>query len=671
MNVFDLAARITLDTSDYEQGLDDASKKSSSLASKIGSGLKTAAKVGAAALTAASTAIGVLTKQSIENYANYEQLAGGVETLFGAGGKSIEEYAESVGKSVSDVEDEYQKLMSAQTRVMADASVAYKTAGMSANQYMETVTGFSASLINSLDGDTEKASSVANRIITDMSDNANKMGTSMELIQNAYQGFSKQNYTMLDNLKLGYGGTKEEMARLIKDASKMTDVQKELGIEVDASSMSFSNIANAISVVQTKMGITGTTAREASETISGSVASAKAAWQNLITVMASTDPEDISNLSSYVERFTDSVKTAAGNIIPVVSQALIGIGQVIQDLAPIISEQLPVLIETVLPSLLDAGTNLLMGVINGIITALPNLIDPVIQLITQFGNFIIENLPLLIDAALQIVKSLADGLATALPELIPAAIDMIMSIVDTLIDNIDMLIDAAIEIILALADGLIDALPRLIEKIPIIITKLLSAIIENAPKLISAGLELIISLGLGLIKAIPQLIKNLPQIITSIVEGLMGMIGDIVEVGKNIVSGIWDGIKKMGQWIKDKVKGFFTGIVDGIKGLLGIHSPSKVFAGIGEYMAEGLGEGWDDAYGKIERDINKDLDFSGNITTSGSYSGYGKPYETALPGATFNITVNGANIQNDQALAEKIAYEMQRMYDRRLAVFGA
>ena len=282
LNLFDLYAKITLDDSEYQKGIDDAGKKTSSFADKLKTGLAAAAKVGVAAIGAAAAGIAALTKASVENYAEYEQLVGGVDTLF---------------KQASDTVQQY-------------AANAYKTAGMSANEYMNTVTSFSASLIQSLGGDTEKAAVVADQAITDMSDNANKMGTSIDMIQNAYQGFAKQNFTMLDNLKLGYGGTKEEMERLLKDAQKIS------GIKYDISS--FADITEAIHVMQEEMGIAGTTAAEASETIEGSINSMKSAWSNLVTGLA----DENSDLDKLINNFVDSTATAAKNIIPRVEQTL-------------------------------------------------------------------------------------------------------------------------------------------------------------------------------------------------------------------------------------------------------------------------------------------------------------------------------------------------------------
>jgi len=308
-------------------------------------GFKTVAsgalKVVAAGIAAAAAGAVALTKSAISAYADYEQLVGGVETLFGTGGKSLETYAASVGKSIDEARGEYYRLEQAQKEVLSNADNAYKTAGMSANDYMETVTSFSASLISSLEGDTAKAAKVADMAITDMSDNANKMGTDIESIQNAYQGFAKQNYTMLDNLKLGYGGTKEEMERLLEDAEKIS------GIEYDISSLD--DVYNAIHVVQEEMGITGTTAKEAATTISGSTASMKAAWTNLLAGMA----DDNSNFEGLISNFVDSVVTVANNLIPRISIVLGNLGDLvtglIEETLPLILNEVPALLEQLIP----------------------------------------------------------------------------------------------------------------------------------------------------------------------------------------------------------------------------------------------------------------------------------------------------------------------------------
>ena len=313
-------------------------------------------------ITAATAAVGTLVVKAVTAYADTEQLRGGVETLFGAGGQSLEEYAASVGKSTDAVKAEYENLLSAQSEVFAAANDAYKTAGLSANEYMETVTGFSASLVASLDGDTKEAARLSSMAVTDMADNANKMGTPIENIQNAYQGFAKQNYTMLDNLKLGYGGTKTEMERLIKDAAKLDDT-------VDANSMSFANIVKAINVMQTKMGIAGTTAKEANGTISGSLNSMKAAWSNLFPALISGGDE----FDQCVDNLIDSAKTFGKNVIPAFKKGLSGAGKLLEELVPAIVQEIPPLIADVLPELATAGAQLVVGFVNSLIANAPLL----------------------------------------------------------------------------------------------------------------------------------------------------------------------------------------------------------------------------------------------------------------------------------------------------------
>lgn len=486
--LFDLQAVIRLDSDNFENGVKKAEKSGSSLATSLKSGLATAAKVGAAAIGAAATAIGALTTAAVNNYAEYEQLVGGVETLFKNSADTVMGYAEN----------------------------AYKTAGLSANEYMETVTSFSASLLQSLDGDTKAAASAADMAITDMADNANKMGTSMEMIQNAYQGFAKQNYTMLDNLKLGYGGTKQEMERLLADASKLS------GQKFDISS--YADVVEAIHVVQTEMGITGTTAKEAATTIQGSTASMKSAWANLVTGLA----DDSADFDALMSNFVDSVVTVGENIIPRIQTTIQGVTQLVSS------------------------------------------------------------------ASKTIVPLVVDTLMQNLPALLTAGVDLVFALVNGMLDNIDTVIDSVLQLIDVIVDKLI----------------------ENLPKLIEGGVRLIIALAGGLIKAIPQLVKNIPAIIVAIVKGLAAGTSQILEVGKNIVRGIWNGISAMSGWIWEKVTGFFNGIVDGVKGILGIHSPSKVFASIGENMALGLGEGWNGEFDAVKKSVAGDMDFAGSYTPS-------------------------------------------------------
>lgn len=348
MNVFDLFAKITLDTKDFDENLDESGKKVSVFSDMLKSqlvmkGIEVAIK-GFAKLAEATANV---TKAAVEAYASYEQLVGGVETLFKDSAGVVQQYA----------------------------AEAYKTAGLSANDYMETVTSFSASLLQSLGGDTEEAADIANRAVIDMSDNANKMGTDMSAIQTAYMGFSKQNYTMLDNLKLGYGGTKTEMERLIKDAAQMTEIQKKLNVVVKEGDMGFANIVNAISVMQESLGIAGTTAKEASTTIQGSLSAAKAAWQNLLVGIA----DDNADFDTLVDNFVESVGTASENLIPRIEKALKGVGQLIRKLGPVIREQLGPLLKDILPDLIQTGISIIIEVAKAIGENIGPIVDALVK----------------------------------------------------------------------------------------------------------------------------------------------------------------------------------------------------------------------------------------------------------------------------------------------------
>lgn len=372
MDAFALAAKLTLDSKDFERDLGKQEGVFKQFGGKLSGAMSTIGKVGAVAMDAAVTAVGGLTKSVVDAYKNYEQLVGGVETLFGIGGKSLKEFAKESGKTQVQALNDYRKVTEGQRKVLQNAKQAYKTAGLSMNKYMETVTSFSASLIQSLEGDQIKAAKVADKAIIDMSDNANKMGTSMEAIQNAYQGFAKQNYTMLDNLKLGYGGTKTEMERLIADANKLKEANGEMA---DLSIERFSDIVEAIHLIQDEMGITGTTAKEAATTIEGSLGMLRASWENLVTALGDGNAD----LDFYISQVVDSAETAFKNLVPVIENALKGIGKFVEKIAPIIAEELPGLVTDALPSLLNAAVSIIEGIIN----ALPALFS---TLFTAIGN---------------------------------------------------------------------------------------------------------------------------------------------------------------------------------------------------------------------------------------------------------------------------------------------
>lgn len=553
----------TKEIKEMKKGFDDAGSgalkfgdilKANVLSEAIVSGIK---KLGSVVKEVGSAFIKI-GKQALDSYADYEQLVGGVETLFKDNASTVENYANN----------------------------AYKTAGLSANEYMETVTAFSASLLQSLNGDTAKSAEVADMAITDMADNANKMGTSMDMIQNAYQGFAKQNYTMLDNLKLGYGGTKSEMERLLADAQKIS------GVKYDISNLN--DVYQAIHVIQGELGITGTTAKEASTTIQGSVSAMKSAWQNMLTGIA----DDNADFDGLVNNLVESIGTAAENIMPRVQIIIDGVIALVGQLGEKIVEHLPEILETC--------SNIFTQIIDSIGTFAPQIGVAAFQIVNALITGIASNLPAILEAGIELLVELITGISQTLPQLIPVMVDAILTMAETLIDNIDTIIEAGIELIIALAEGLIEALPKLIEKIPTIIEKLVTKLTnpEMIGKIIQAAARLIVELGIGLIKAIPQLLSKIPQIISTIVKGLMNGVRSLKDVGKNLLKGLWEGMSGLGTWLWNKVKGMLNGLTDKIKNFFGIHSPSTLFKDeIGENLALGLGEGFTDTMKNVTTDM--------------------------------------------------------------------
>ena len=558
-----LIIKTLLDNSQLKSGLSDMNSMVSGASAKVG----TFAKVGAAAVgtavAAGTTAAATLVKKSVEGYATFEQMVGGVETLFGAGGQSMEEYAQSTGKTVGEIENRYNSLMTAQTTVLNNANNAYKTAGLSANGYMETVTSFSASLIQSLGGDTEKAASYADRAITDMSDNSNKLGSNMRDIQNAYQGFAKQNYTMLDNLKLGYGGTQEEMKRLIKDASQMTDVQQKLGVTVDESSLSFGNIVNAISVMQESLGIAGTTSKEAATTIEGSLNSAKAAWENLVVGMA----DDNADFDTLVQNFVDTASTAFENMLPRIEIALTGLGQLIEKLLPVIVQKVPEIIMQTLPGLINAG----------------------IQMVSALGQGLMQYLPELISYATQLVVQLVQGLVSALPKIVEFASQLIETIVTSMINAAPDLIDAGKELIEFLVNGIAENLPNIVQTITDLISNINSFWAENGPEFIRWGTDLLSNLIDGIIQAVPVLLQNLPGIIQSMVEGLLNNGPVLIECGLKLLLQLIEGILSCIPDILAAIPQIIAAIVEAFVNYDWLGLGVEVI----NFVKDGMGESWD------------------------------------------------------------------------------
>lgn len=472
MNVFDLSASLSLNTNEYENKLNGAHGMASKIGGGIGKALGAGLAVAGTALTASAGAVVSLVKQSTEAFANYEQLIGGIETMFEDLSYDIEE----------------------------NANKAFKTAGLSANEYMETVMGFSASLNASLkatEGDISRSAELADQIIVDMADNANKMGSSMESIQNAYSGFAKQNYTMLDNLKLGYGGTKEEMQRLLDDANR---INAEQGIMTEYSIENFSDIAEAIHVVQDEMGIAGTTAKEASTTIEGSINSMKGAWTNLIAGLGNSEAD----LDQLIDDLVASAETVLANLLPVVERALQGLADVVVKAVPIIAEKLPQIVTDLAPKLLESASALL----GGIVEALPSLIQ------------------VLIDQAPIIIQF----------------------IVDALVDNSPMIIECALKLIIALAVGLVKAIPQLVKSIPDIIKAIVKGLDEGTKEIREIGKNFIVGLWNGIsdkIAWIKEKIAGFGQTVLDSIKGIFGIHSPSRvmrdEVGKMLALGLAEG----------------------------------------------------------------------------------------------------------------------------------
>lgn len=657
------------DMGDEIKDAGDKADKSKERFSKLGSVLKGVGVAMGAVVTAAAATAVKLGKEVVNAYADYEQLVGGVDTLFKGSSQKLQSYA----------------------------SNAYKTAGLSANDYMETVTGFSASLIQSLGGDTDKSVKYADMAITDMADNANKMGTDMSLIQNAYQGFAKQNYTMLDNLKLGYGGTKEEMQRLLSDAEKIS------GVKYDISS--YADVVDAIHIMQESMDIAGTTAKEAEGTISGSVNALKSSVTNLVVGFGDANAD----LDVLCENVVTAFQTVLENISPIVENLISALPTVITTLLESAGEMLPTVLETL--------AELFAQVLEGLLQLLPQLIPVAVSALLTITNAIVENLPLLIESATLLVATLVQGLADALPTLIPTAVNAVMTIVQGLLDSLPSILDAGLELVSALAQGILDALPNLISKLPQIIMGIVTFLLNSIPQIIQTGIKLLTSLVSALpdiitsiVKAIPQiiqagidllislvkalptiivtivnaipdiisgivnalsdnipaiiqagidllisLVKNLPTIIKGIVkavpkiiEGIVKAFGSlmykIVEIGGNIVKGLWDGICGLASGLWDSVSGWISGIWDGICDFFGIHSPSKEMAWVGEMLVKGLA-------GSIDKNGDMAVRAAEGMSSdvSSVMNSLADDMKTALP-TDFSIDGNVKNSVNTQGL---------------------
>lgn len=608
MNLLDLFVKIAVQ--------DEASENVETLSGKLKNGLATAAKVGAAAVGVAATGIAVLTKNALNNYAEYEQLVGGAQLMFGE----------------------------AYDYIADKAANAYKTVQMSQNDYLQQVNGFATGLKTALGGNEQAAAELADRIINAEADVVAATGNSQEAVQNAFNGIMKSNYTMLDNLQIGITPTKEGFQEVI---DKVNDWNAANGRATEYQIENLADCQSALVDYIEMVGMQGYAADEAAKTIQGSVASMKGAWSNLLTGIA----DDNANFKTLTEQFVDSLVTVGKNIIPRISVILGGISQLVTSASTTI---IPMVITTItdnLPMLLQAAVALVGSLGQGIIDSLPAITQAAIDILFFLSNGLIENLPTLIDGIVQVtmtivqmltspdfltqlietaillITTLAQGLIDAIPQLIAAVPLIIGNLLAAIIVELPNIIQMGIDLLFALIDGIIKCIPELVAAVPTLIIAFINGIVNNLDKIIIAGPQIIVSLITGIIGAIPELIAAVPRIIAAIADTIRNY--DWGGIGKNIVRGLKNGIAGMWgnikSWFSDKV----NGLVSGVKKILGIASPSKVFAGIGGFMAEGLGEGFDDQFKSVKKDIENSMDFdAGTITadanisrhyTSGSY----------------------------------------------------
>lgn len=602
------------DTSDVKKSTESVKSDISSKIGGVAKGIGTAFLKGTAV---AGAALAGMVAKGVGEYAKLEQSIGGVETLF----------------------------KDSANTVIANAKKAYETAGVDANKYMEQVTSFSASLLQATGGDTAKAAQTADMAIIDMADNANKMGTSVELIQNAYQGFAKQNYMMLDNLKLGYGGTKTEMERLLADAQKIS------GIKYDINNLN--DVYSAIHVIQGELGITGTTAKEASSTIQGSAASMKSAFTNFLSGAGG-----IEEVISTVQTFGTNVMNAVIELAPKIINGLVQlVNALIPKIPPLIAKVLPVLLKGVvslvqgiakaLPKLIQVLAQMLPSLISTLIKGattvttalaqmLPTLLPMVVNALLDGILAILDNINLIINAGIEMMMGLIKGIITAIPILIAKLPLIIQGIINGLMGALPQLITMAPQIIITLITGIVEAIPMLIKMAPEIITGLITGMIKGFKNMYDTGKQILDRLWKGISSAIPKLVSEVPKIPSKIKEGIKKGLTNVGNIGQQMMKGLWNGISGLKNWVVDKVKGMGKSILKSLKNVLGIHSPSTEFAILGKFSVLGYTEALD----KMSKDVDKQVadTFGLNPQLTGSMQNTFSP----------NVNVyNNVNVEQD------------------------
>lgn len=604
--------------------------------------------VGTLGKVIAAAGIGKIIKDSISEGANYEQLTGGVETLF---------------KDSADV-------------VMKYAQDAYKTAGMSANQYMETATSSAAAMISSLEGDTVKAADLTNMAVMDMSDNANKMGSDISSIQTAYAGFAKGNFTMLDNLKLGYGGTKSEMERLL---AKAKEIQLQQGIVADYSIDSYADIVQAIHVVSDDMGIIGTTAAEAEKTVSGSLSMMKSSWANLLTAMASGQ-----GVSDAFVQLADSAMTFVGNIVPMISNVFAAIPELIKggftaiaqtdwsEVVMNIINSFKSVLDSFASSILSLDTSFIDGIITGITTGLPNLLITAAETITTYVTGLIDSLPGVIDSATEIIGSLINGISQELPNIVASAGEVITNFIDGVLTRLPDVWQSATQMMLTMTKGVTDNIPKIVASIVNVMKNILTTIAKHLPQLLKSGIELIAQLAAGIIKAVPKVLAAVPEVIKAIWDTIKEV--DWAELGGAIISGIINGIKSMGSALWDAITDIASNAFSAVKSFFEIGSPSKLMRDeIGRWIPPGIAEGIEGSTDSLTNamqdmaaeaagsyDMNVLMSPAGGSTSGGSTVNYG--------GITINVQAD--SVQKSKDFVDWLERQLVVRQKSRSAVFA-
>ena len=574
MNVFELFAKLGLDSSEYESGLDRARSMASSVGGAIGAGLTAVAGATTAAIGAAATGVVNLTSAAVQSYGEFEQLSGGISKLYGTAGQSLEEYAASMNASVDEVRDQFEALENAQSMMAQNAQNAYATAGMSANEYMSSVTSFSSALINSLGGDTERAAEIADMAMRDLADNANTFGTaSAQELSNIYSALARGSFQTLDSLNLGFAGTQQGMIDLI-NASGIFEEQ------IDSlDNVSFDQMLLAIHNVQENMNIAGATAAEAMGTIEGSMGMLQGAWQNLLTGLGDADAD----LGGLIDNVVTSALAVVDNIAPVAEQAMSGIAQLIDGLAPVLEEHLPSMIENLLPSLLSAITTIITSVAD----ALPTIAG---VLLPQVSSIIQDTLP---------------AILALIPQFISIGGEILRGVVQGLVDNAGEIAQAGLDILQTLIDGFSEAtsgegMSQLIDTTMMIVEMIGTFLVDNAPTLITAAVQLITQLAMMLTEPsnLQMLIEMSLQLILAIADGLVqsapSLGNAIVAVIGNLLIALWNELPNILMTIGDLLGEIFLMVLGLIGGLMG-DSYDDIMEGltsIGDSLWQSLSDAW-------------------------------------------------------------------------------